>query len=179
MSWIMGLLGAGAETAAGYYNSKAEQAQHKMDAAVHEINAMRAALEANFAEEAVRRAGRKKVARLSAALAENGLQGASFDKILEQSIQNTSLDALNTRNERLSEFYNYKNAAAQSRFQARQAASARKSATALGLAKAAAYTLYGLNKHYNGQDLADKKTLAKDFKNYIESDVYKGATLKW
>ena len=159
MNWLLGLLGSAANIASGYYNSKAEQAQFEANAMVDELNATRAALETNFAEERARKQGRAAVADLSAALAENGLVGASFDKILEDSIKNVSLDALNIRNQGLSEFYNYKNSAAENRFQARQTARMRKANLSMGIGQAAASVLAGLSK-YNQQKIGDE-TLAK------------------
>ena len=159
MDWLTGLIGAVSSTFAGYYNSKAQQAQFEAEAARDEANATRVALETTYAEEQARKQGRQQIANLSAAMAENGLQGASFDKIMEESIKNAYFNAMNVRNQGLSEFYNYKNSAAENRFQARNSARTRRAIVSGGIAKAAIYSLAGAAK-YNQSDLGDD-TLAK------------------
>lgn len=152
MDWLTGLIGAVTNTFAGYYDSKAKQSQFEAEAARDDANATRAAIETTFAEEQARKQGRQSIANLSAAMAENGLQGAAFDKILEDSIKNVYFDAMNVRNQGLSEFYNYKNSAAENRFQARNMARTRKSLVSGGIAKSAIYALAGAAK-YNQKSL--------------------------
>lgn len=159
MDWLTGLIGAVTNTFAGYYNSKAQQAQYNAQAAQDEANATRAAIETTFAEEQMRKKGRQDIANLTASIAENGLVGAAFDKLVEQSIENAYFDAFNVRNQGLSEFYNYKNSAAENRFQARSSARMRRGAVSMGIAKAGALALAGAAK-YNQQKLADD-TLGK------------------
>lgn len=159
MDWLTGLIGAVSNTFAGYYNSKAEQAQYEANAARDEANATRAAIETTFAEEQMRKKGRQDIANLTASIAENGLIGAAFDKLVEQSIENAYFDAFNVRNQGLSEFYNYKNSAAENRFQARSSARMRRAAVSMGIAKAGALALAGAAK-YNQQKLGND-TLGK------------------
>ena len=159
MDWLTGLIGAVTNTFAGYYNSKAQQAQYNAQAARDEANATRAAIETTFAEEQMRKKGRQDIANLTASIAENGLIGAAFDKLVEQSIENAYFDAFNVRNQGLSEFYNYKNSAAENRFQARSSARMRRAAVSMGIAKAGALALAGAAK-YNQQKLGDD-TLGK------------------
>ena len=177
MDWLTGLMSAVASTFAGYYESKAQQAQYEANAAQDEANATRAAIETTFAEEQARKKARQDIANLTASIAENGLVGAAFDKLVEQSIENAYFDAFNVRNQGLSEFYNYKNSAAENRSQARYTARMRKANTSMGIAKAGAYALAGAAK-YNQNSLSaeDAQARAADFEAYKKSDIFKGAT---
>lgn len=175
MDWLTGLIGAVSNTFAGYYNSKAQQAQYNAQAARDEANATRAAIETTFAEEQMRKKGRQDIANLTASIAENGLIGAAFDKLVEQSIENAYFDAFNVRNQGLSEFYNYKNSAAENRFQARSSARMRRAAVSMGIAKAGALALAGAAK-YNQQKLGDD-TLGKikSGKELEKDNIFAGA----
>lgn len=178
MDWLTGLMSAVASTFAGYYESKAQQAQYEANAAQDEANATRAAIETTFAEEQARKKGRQDIANLTASIAENGLVGAAFDKLVEQSIENAYFDAFNVRNQGLSEFYNYKNSAAENRSQARYTAKMRKANTSMGIAKAGVYALAGAAK-YNQSDLGDDTLGKLSVEDGKYHDRVNAARAKW
>lgn len=103
----------------------------------------RMALETGSAnEDAMRRQNDSRMGSLRASLIDsgNGLSGTSSD-ILQQSAQNTELDALNTRYKSILEARAYKNQASQFRAQADMAAEAGNMSLIGGLAGAATSAL--------------------------------------
>lgn len=101
-----------------HQQGKAEAAAYKYQAAQDDRNAEALAVETAMQENTMRRQNRQKLSQLSAALAENGLSGGTFDRLFDDSAKNLEQDVLNMRYKGLSAMQNYKNSAALNRIYA-------------------------------------------------------------
>ena len=90
----MGAIGESRATAA-QYQSSAEAAEH--NAKVQNMNAQRENQEGAARELAQRRAAAQQTGSLAASLSQSGLYGGTSTGVLNQSLMNAELDALNTR----------------------------------------------------------------------------------
>ena len=97
ISTALGAAGSIAESQAqaSYYSSNAEAAKH--NSRVQAMNAQRESQEGAMREQAQRRAARQETGALAASLSQSGLYGGTSTGVLNQSLVNAELDALNTR----------------------------------------------------------------------------------
>ena len=97
LSTAFNALGAIGESRAmsAHYESSAEAAKH--NANVQNMNAQRENQEGAARELAQRRAAAQRTGSLAASLSQSGLYGGTSVGVLDQSLMNAELDALNTR----------------------------------------------------------------------------------
>ena len=118
-----GLVAASAGLAAysAYQGGKAQERAYNAQAEQDEANARAKALETSINEDALRKERRAKLARMSAAQGEAGLEGGTATGAYMSSFINAEQDAMNLRYQGMSQWANYKNQAALNRFYGKQA----------------------------------------------------------
>lgn len=104
-----------------YKGGKAQEKAYNAQAQQDEANARQKALETSINEDTMRREGREKLARMSAAQSEAGLEGGTAETSYMSSVRNAEQDAMNLRYQGMSQWANYKNQAALNRFYGKQA----------------------------------------------------------
>lgn len=104
-----------------YQGGKATERAYKAQAEQDENNARQKALETSINEDTMRKESRAKLARMSAAQSEAGLDGGTATTSFMSSFRNAEQDAMNLRYQGMSQWANYKNQAALNRFYGRQA----------------------------------------------------------
>lgn len=122
--WVgLGLTAAAAGMSAysSYQSGKATERAYKAQAEQDEANARQKALETSINEDTMRKESREKLARMSAAQSEAGLDGGTATTAYMSSFRNAEQDAMNLRYQGMSQWANYKNQAALNRFYGRQA----------------------------------------------------------
>lgn len=122
--WVeLGLTAAAAGMSAysSYQSGKATERAYKAQAEQDENNARQKALETSINEDTIRKESRAKLARMSAAQSEAGLDGGTATTSFMSSFRNAEQDAMNLRYQGMSQWANYKNQAALNRFYGKQA----------------------------------------------------------
>ena len=122
--WVeLGLTAAAAGMSAysSYQGGKAQEMAYKAQAEQDENNARQKALETSINEDTMRKESRAKLARMSAAQSEAGLDGGTATTSFMSSFRNAEQDAMNLRYQGMSQWQNYKNQAALNRFYGKQA----------------------------------------------------------
>lgn len=122
--WVsLGLTAASAGMAAysSYKGGKAQEKAYNAQAQQDEANARQKALETSINEDTMRREGRQKLARMSAAQSEAGLEGGTAETAYMSGVRNAEQDAMNLRYQGMSQWANFKNQAALNRVYGRQA----------------------------------------------------------
>lgn len=148
MSFVFQAVGNTASALGTYKAGQEQAASYKYAAAQDEYNARLQAKESAAAEDAARRQNRQHLASLSAAMAENGLSGGSFDRIYAAGARNLEQDAQNLRYQGMSQWAGLKNSAAMNRFNAQQAKRNARFNTLLSLHGGAAQTLSSAANYY-------------------------------
>ena len=124
VQWVeLGLTAAAAGMSAysSYQSGKATERAYKAQAEQDENNARQKALETSINEDTMRKENRAKLARMSAAQSEAGLDGGTATTSFMSSFRNAEQDAMNLRYQGMSQWQNYKNQAALNRFYGKQA----------------------------------------------------------
>ena len=122
--WVeLGLTAAAAGMSAysSYQGGKAQERAYKAQAEQDENNARQKSLETSINEDTMRKESRAKLARMSAAQSEAGLDGGTATTSFMSSFRNAEQDAMNLRYQGMSQWANYKNQAALNRFYGKQA----------------------------------------------------------
>lgn len=114
-------LAAGMSAYSSYQSGKATERAYNAQADQDEANARAKALETSINEDTMRKASREKLARMSAAQSEAGLDGGTATTAYMSSFTNAEQDAMNLRYQGMSQWQNYKNQAALNRFYGKQA----------------------------------------------------------
>jgi len=112
---------AGLAAYSSYKGGKAQERAYNAQAAQDEANARQKALETSLNEDAARKQQRAKLAKMSAAQSEAGLEGGTAATSYMSSVRNAEQDVLNLRYQGMSQWQNYKNQAALNRFYGKQA----------------------------------------------------------
>ena len=163
-----------------HQQGKAEAAAYKYQAAQDDRTAEALAVETAMQENTMRRQNRQKLGQLSAALAENGLSGGTFDRLFDVSASNLEQDVLNAHYQGMSAMQNYKNSAALNRV---YASAARSNAKANMWASAAngAASMLGTYVMYNSTKLNNNTGSYKTLDDGLSKNImsYKRQYTPW